>query len=66
MSAVRTGWAVVVNDEDQYSVWPADSTPPAGWRTLGFTGSRDECLTRIAADWSDLRPASMRRRMDAA
>ncbi|GAA2492931.1 MULTISPECIES: MbtH family protein [Actinomycetes] len=66
MSTAVTIWAVVVNDEEQRSVWPADSEPPAGWRTLGFTGSREECLTRIAAEWTDLRPASLRRRMSAA
>jgi MbtH protein len=65
-TATGTAWAIVVNDEEQHSVWPADSEPPAGWRTLGFTGGRDECLTRIAADWTDLRPAGLRRRMGAA
>jgi MbtH protein len=61
-----TTWAVVVNDEEQWSVWPADRQPPAGWRTVGFTSTREECLTHIAAQWTDLRPLSLRRRMAAA
>jgi MbtH protein len=39
---------VVVNDEEQYSVWWADTELPAGWRREGFTGSREECLAHIA------------------
>ena len=36
--------AVVVNDEEQYSIWPADRELPAGWRPDGFTGTEEECL----------------------
>jgi MbtH protein len=52
---------VVVNDEGQYSIWPADRDIPAGWRHDGFTGSRDECLAHIDQVWTDLRPISARR-----
>ena len=52
---------VVVNDEEQYSVWWADTEPPAGWRREGFTGSREECLAHIDRVWTDLRPRSARR-----
>ncbi|MET9960303.1 MbtH family NRPS accessory protein [Streptomyces sp. NPDC006326] len=61
--AAAPAWNVVVNHEEQRSVWPADQEPPAGWDTTGFTGTREECLTRIAADWTDLRPLGLRRRM---
>ncbi|HET9899047.1 MAG TPA: MbtH family NRPS accessory protein [Streptosporangiaceae bacterium] len=52
---------VVVNDEEQYSIWPAGRELPAGWRTGGFTGSEDECLAYIDETWTDMRPASLRR-----
>ena len=50
---------VVVNEEDQYSLWPTDRPVPGGWTTV-FTGPTEECLTHIAAHWTDLRPASLR------
>jgi MbtH protein len=53
---------VVVNDEDQYSLWPADQQPPGGWRAEGFTGSRQECLDHIDEVWTDMRPRSVRQR----
>ncbi len=54
--------SVVVNDEEQYSVWAADVAPPAGWRAVGFTGTRQECLDHIESVWVDMRPLSLRRR----
>ncbi|MQS05662.1 MbtH family protein [Streptomyces alkaliphilus] len=51
---------VVVNDEDQYSLWPADSTPPAGWRPEGFVGNEEAALDHIAVIWTDMRPKSLR------
>ena len=53
---------VVVNHEDQYSLWPRDQQPPAGWRPEGFTGSRQECLDHIDEVWTDMRPRSVRLR----
>jgi MbtH protein len=55
--------AVVVNDEEQYSIWPAERDLPAGWRQDGFTGTEDECLAYIDETWTDMRPASLRRWM---
>ncbi|MBO4205924.1 MbtH family protein [Micromonospora echinofusca] len=55
--------AVVVNDEEQYSVWWADRDLPAGWRKAGFEGTRADCLAHIEQVWSDLRPRSLRERM---
>lgn len=53
-------YAVVINDEDQYSVWPPDQEPPAGWRRDGFVGSRESCLTYIDSVWTDMTPRSVR------
>ncbi|WP_460068174.1 MbtH family protein [Streptomyces sp. YKOK-I1] len=55
---------VVLNDEEQYSIWAADRDLPAGWRAEGTTGSREECLARIGEVWTDMRPLSLRRRME--
>jgi MbtH protein len=54
--------SVVVNEEEQYSVWAADVAPPAGWRAVGFAGTRQECLDHIESVWVDMRPLSLRRR----
>jgi MbtH protein len=51
---------VVRNDEEQYSVWPAASDPPAGWRATGFRATRAQCLDHIDQVWTDLRPLSAR------
>jgi MbtH protein len=52
---------VVRNDEEQYSVWPADRELPPGWSATGFAGGRDECLAHVDQVWTDMRPASVRR-----
>jgi MbtH protein len=57
---------VVVNDEEQYSIWRADCDLPAGWRSAGVSGSREECLEHIARVWVDMRPLSVRRHAGAA
>jgi MbtH protein len=54
---------VVVNDEEQYSVWLADREPPLGWRTIGVSGTRHDCLDYIEKHWTDMRPLSLRRAM---
>lgn len=55
-------FAVVLNDEEQYSVWPEGKEIPPGWRAEGTVGTRPECLERIDAVWTDLRPRSLRER----
>jgi len=55
---------VVVNDEEQYSTWPAGRELPAGWRSDGFAGTEEECLAHIESVWTDMRPLSLRRAMD--
>ncbi len=57
----RTVYQVVLNDEEQYSIWPADRDLPAGWRAEGTTGPRAECLAHIDVVWTDMRPLSLRR-----
>jgi MbtH protein len=56
-----TRYAVVVNDEEQYSIWPAGRSIPAGWHKVGVEGVKSECLAYIAEVWTDLRPLSIRR-----
>jgi len=53
---------VVVNDEEQYSIWPADGDLPRGWKAVGRAGSKRECLDHIESVWTDLRPRSVRER----
>jgi len=53
-------YRVVVNAEEQYSIWPVDSDLPAGWRPDGFSGDRAACLAHIDEVWTDLRPRSLR------
>jgi len=57
-------YAVVVNDEEQYSIWPADRPLPNGWYAEGKSGTEDECLTHIGRVWTDMRPLSLRLKMD--
>lgn len=56
-------WRVVVNDEEQYSIWLSSREPPAGWRSAGKEGTQEECLEYIKKVWTDMRPLSLRRRM---
>lgn len=60
-----TRYSVVVNDEEQHSLWPADKALPAGWRKAGMEGGKADCLAYIAENWQDMRPLSLRRRADA-
>jgi MbtH protein len=56
---------VVVNDEEQYSIWFADREIPPGWRAAGPCGKKDECLGYIEQVWNDIRPRSVRDRLRA-
>ncbi|MFJ3671346.1 MbtH family protein [Streptomyces sp. NPDC090106] len=55
-------YAVVVNDEEQYSLWPTTKHLPAGWTPTGFEGSRQECVDHIDVVWTDMRPRGVRER----
>jgi MbtH protein len=56
-------YAVVVNHEEQYSIWRADKPVPAGWREVGKRGPKAECLAYVDEVWTDMRPLSLRREM---
>lgn len=55
---------VVVNDEMQYSLWPAFKALPAGWKKVGMQGSREVCLAKIEHIWTDMRPLSLQKDME--
>ncbi|MEU9246882.1 MbtH family NRPS accessory protein [Streptomyces shenzhenensis] len=59
-------WLVVVNDEEQYSVWAADRSIPQGWRAVGVSGPKEDCLDHIERVWTDMRPLSLRTATAAA
>jgi uncharacterized protein YbdZ (MbtH family) len=61
-----TIYNVVVNDEEQYSIWPADRENPLGWKNAGKTGLKPECLAYIKEVWTDMRPLSLRKKMEEA
>ena len=58
-------YKVVVNHEEQYSLWPADRENPTGWRDAGKQGTRQDCLAFIQEVWTDMRPLSLRKELDA-
>lgn len=57
-------YSVVVNHEEQYSIWPADRELPLGWSAAGFSGDKAACLAHIEEVWTDMRPLSLRKRME--
>jgi MbtH protein len=59
-----TVYKVVVNHEEQYSIWPAYRELPLGWRAVGKEGLKDECLAYIEEVWTDMRPLSLRKKME--
>jgi MbtH protein len=60
----KTVYMAVVNHEEQYSIWPAHRLLPLGWRDAGKTGTKAECLEFIGQVWTDMRPLSLRQKMD--
>jgi MbtH protein len=64
MSQAQAEYQVVINHEEQYSLWPAQETPPQGWSPVGVSGSQEQCLEHIERVWTDMRPASLRRAME--
>ncbi len=57
-------YKVVVNHEEQYSIWFTDRELPLGWVEAGKSGTKEECLAYIEEVWTDMRPLSLRKRMD--
>jgi MbtH protein len=60
----NTQYKVVVNDEEQFSIWAADRPNPRGWRDAVKRGSKSECLAYINEVWTDMRPLSLRKKMN--
>lgn len=60
-----TTFRVVVNHEEQYSIWPDYKDLPAGWQDTGFGGNKQDCLARIEQVWVDMRPLSLRQHLAA-
>jgi MbtH protein len=59
-----TVYKVVVNHEEQYSIWPVDKDNPLGWRDAGKAGPKADCLAYIKEVWTDMRPLSLRKKME--
>jgi MbtH protein len=60
----NTTYIVVVNHEEQYSIWPDYKEIPNGWRAVGKSGVKEECLSYIEEVWTDMRPLSLRKAME--
>jgi MbtH protein len=58
-------YEVVLNHEEQYSIWPAEKALPPGWNKAGKQGPKEECLSYIKEVWTDMRPLSLRKQMAA-
>lgn len=58
-----TIYKVVVNHEEQYSIWPSERENPLGWQDVGKSGLKQECLDYIKDVWTDMRPLSLRKKM---
>jgi len=60
-----TEWHVVINGEEQYSVWPVQKEMPLGWRSVEVSGTKEKCLEYIDNTWTDMQPLSLRKQMEA-
>jgi len=59
----ETTYVVVMNEDEQYSIWPAGLSVPSGWCDVGKHGSKADCLKYIAETWKDMRPLSLRKQL---
>lgn len=57
-------YKVVINHEEQYSIWPVDRENALGWNDVGKEGPKQECLDYIEEVWTDMRPLSLRKKME--
>lgn len=57
-------YKVVINHEEQYSIWPVDRENALGWNDVGKSGSKQQCLDYIEEVWTDMRPLSLRKKME--
>jgi MbtH protein len=60
---VSQTYIVLVNDEEQYSLWPSQKDIPAGWNSVGVSGSKAECMEYVDKVWTDITPLSVRKRL---
>lgn len=60
----KTIYRVVVNHEEQYSIWPIDKEIPLGWKDTGKSGNKAECGEYVKQVWTDMRPLSLRKKME--
>lgn len=60
-----TIYHVVINHEEQYSIWPEYKEVPKGWKAVSKIGPKQECLDYIKDVWTDMRPLSLRKAMMA-
>lgn len=61
---MKDQYSVVVNDEMQYSIWPEMKPLPGGWKKEGFQGAKESCLEHINKVWTDMRPLSLRKKLE--
>ena len=61
-----TIYTVVISEEEEYSIWVEYRDIPLGWRSTGKTGTKQECLEYIKEVWTDMRPLSLRKKMDVS
>jgi len=62
----NTIYKVVVNHEEQYSIWPVEKENALGWKDAGKSGTKAACLAYIKDVWTDMRPLSLRKTIVAA
>lgn len=62
--AAKADYQVVINHEEQYSIWPKGKKVPQGWKAIGVSGNRNRCQTHIQEVWTDMRPLSLRKKLD--
>jgi len=58
-------YTVVINHEEQYSIWPVSRAIPPGWKETGKRGAIEDCLAYIEGVWTDMRPLSLRLQMNS-
>lgn len=61
----KTRYTVLINDEEQYSLWFEHKEIPLGWKSTGMIGTKDECLQYVKDVWTDMRPLSLRKQMES-
>jgi MbtH protein len=58
-------YIVLINAEEQYSLWPKEKKIPPGWQSVDKEGSKSDCMSYVDTVWTDMRPLSLRKKMDA-